>query len=81
MQFRYIFIAFFFYGANTYEFQPFPETTFLERRRCRGAVLSSKKEKKKGKRKAQAQANSATRRKGPRLPPRSAGWGNAVTRG
>ena len=28
-------------------FRPFPETTFLERPRCRGAVLSSKKKRKK----------------------------------
>ena len=32
-------------------FRPFPETTFLERRRCRGAVLSSKKRKKEEKEK------------------------------
>ena len=32
-------------------FRPFPETTFLERPRCRGAVLSSKKKGKKEKEK------------------------------
>ena len=39
-----------------------------------------KKEDKKGKILAQAQANSAMRRRGPRLPTCSAGWGNARTR-
>ena len=38
-----------FERSSLFCFRPFPETTFLERPRCRGAVLSSKKEKKERK--------------------------------
>ena len=34
-----------FERSSLFCFRPFPETTFLERPRCRGAVLSSKKRK------------------------------------
>ena len=36
-----------FERSSLFCFRPFPETTFLERRRCRGAVLSKKKKKEK----------------------------------
>ena len=45
-----------FERSSLFCLRPFPETTFLERPRCRGAVLSSKKEKGKKERKKEEKA-------------------------